>query len=49
MAIGIAAKALAKKLLKNKNFKKAINVTTKQSNKLTNPHLCVHFILFVFF
>mgnify|MGYP003132055346 CR=1 FL=1 len=34
MAIGIAAKALAKKLLKNKSLKKAINVTTKQTNKL---------------
>lgn len=34
MAIGIAAKALAKKLLKNKKLKKAINVTTKQTNKL---------------
>ena len=34
MAIGIAAKALARKLLKNKKLKKAINVTTKQTNKL---------------
>jgi hypothetical protein len=34
MAIGIAAKALAKKLLKNKSLKKAINVTTKQTSKL---------------
>ena len=34
MAIGLAAKELAKKLLKNKSLKKAINVTTKQTNKL---------------
>jgi len=33
MAIGIAAK-LAQKLLKNKSLKKAINITTKQKNKL---------------
>tara|TARA_R110000824_G_scaffold9728_5_gene43107 strand:+ start:660 stop:1583 length:924 start_codon:yes stop_codon:yes gene_type:complete len=36
MAIGIAAKALAKKLLKNKGLQKAINVTTTQTNKLKN-------------
>ena len=36
MAITIAARALAKKLLKNKKLKKAINVTTEQTNKLKN-------------
>tara|TARA_B100001063_G_C16694372_1_gene518892 strand:+ start:19 stop:825 length:807 start_codon:yes stop_codon:yes gene_type:complete len=36
MAIAVAARALAKKLLKNKKLKKAINVTTKQTNKLKN-------------
>lgn len=35
MAITVAAK-LAQKLLKNKKLKKAINVTTKQTNKLKN-------------
>jgi DNA-binding Xre family transcriptional regulator len=36
MAITIAARTLAKKLLKNKKLKKAINVTTKQTTKLKN-------------
>lgn len=36
MAITVAARALAKKLLKNKKLKKAINVTTEQTNKLKN-------------
>jgi len=36
MAITVAARALAKKLLKNKSLKKAINVTTKQTSKLKN-------------
>tara|TARA_R100000234_G_scaffold118889_2_gene100396 strand:- start:339 stop:1247 length:909 start_codon:yes stop_codon:yes gene_type:complete len=36
MAITVAARALAKKLLKNKSLKKAISVTSKQTNKLKN-------------
>ena len=36
MAITVAARALAKKFLKNKKLKKAINVTTEQTNKLKN-------------
>jgi len=36
MAITVAARALAKKLLKNKKLKKAINVTTEQTSKLKN-------------
>jgi len=36
MAITVAARALAKKLLNNKKLKKAINVTTEQTSKLKN-------------